>query len=183
MELSVREIDEKDISLIADYWLKSDDDFLINMGVDLNKLPSRSFFTNMLKKQLETPIKEKKSYAIIWELDGIPIGHTNVNDLVFGQQATMHLHLWQANNRQKGIGSTLVAKSLPFYFEKLQLNELFCEPYALNPAPNKTLQKLGFEMLKTYRTIPGGINYEQEVNRWVMTKEKYEDSILPFSTN
>jgi hypothetical protein len=43
---------------------------------------------------------------------------------------------------------------------------LYCEPYALNPAPNKTLEKLGFKFLKTYTTIPGWINFEQEVNLW-----------------
>jgi len=106
-------------------------------------------------------------------MDGVPIGHSNVNDVIYGQQATMHLHIWQSANRQKGIGSTLISKSLPFYFEQLQLKKLFCEPYALNPAPNKTLKKIGFELLKNYRTTPGGINFEQEVNRWVLTKERY----------
>ena len=183
MNLTVRELEAKDISLIADYWTKSDDAFLIGMGVDLDKLPTRDFFIKMLTNQLALSLNKRKSYALIWEIDGVPVGHSNVNDLVFGQHATMHLHLWQSTHRKNGMGTILVAKSLPFYFEKLQLQELFCEPYALNPAPNKTLKKMGFEMLKSHRTTPGGINFEQEVNRWVMTKEKYEDCILPFSTN
>jgi len=37
----VREIALRDIDLIADYWLKSDPDFTVGMGVDLNKLPTR----------------------------------------------------------------------------------------------------------------------------------------------
>lgn len=172
--IKVREIELKDIDLIADYWLESEPDFLINMGVDLNKLPTRSGLRKMLTEQINTSIKGKKSYALIWELDGNQIGHSNVNDIEYGKQATMHLHLWNSNNRKKGIGTELVRKSLPFYFERLKIEKLICEPYALNPAPNKTLEKVGFEFVKKYRTIPGSLNFEQEVNRWELTKVNYE---------
>jgi RimJ/RimL family protein N-acetyltransferase len=178
--ITVREIQLKDIDLIADYWLKSDADFLVQMGVDLDKLPTRSELREMLILQSNIPITDKKSYALIWELNGTQIGHSNVNEIEFGKEATMHLHLWKSNNRQKGIGTELVKKSLPFYFDKLKIKKLICEPYALNPAPNKTLKKIGFEFIKKYKTIPGSLNFEQEVNRWELTKKRYEknNSIL-----
>lgn len=175
MEIKVREIEERDINLISDYWLKSDSDFLVGMGVDLEKLPKAEFFTKMLMHQISLPNGEKKSYALIWELDGIQIGHSNVNAIEFGKQAKMHLHLWKNDSRKKGMGTALVKKSLPLFFENLQLKKIICEPYALNPAPNKTLQKVGFDFIKKYRTIPGSINFEQEVNQWELTKEKFEN--------
>ncbi|WP_299883481.1 GNAT family protein [uncultured Lacinutrix sp.] len=174
MNLNVREIQEKDIDLLADYWLKSSDDFLIGMGVDLSKLPKREDLINMFSSQIKTNIKDKKSYALIWELDSIQIGHSNVNNIIYGKEANMHLHLWKTNTRQKGIGTELVKKSLPFYFDKLEIEKLICQPYALNPAPNKTLKKLGFKFIKKYRTIPGSLNFEQDVNRWELTKENYK---------
>jgi len=183
--LNVREIQPSDFDLIADYWLKSEPDFLISMGVDLSKLPTREGLKKMLGEQFELPMEEKASYALIWELDGKPLGHSNVNGIEFGKQATMHLHLWNNENRKKGIGSELLKKSLNFYFDKLKLETLFCEPYALNPAPNKTLEKLGFEFVKKYVTIPGSLNFEQEVNRWKLTKEQYlkkEDKYMQFET-
>jgi len=73
----------------------------------------------------------------------------------------MHLHLWNAASRKKGIGSQLVKMSLKYFFENLKLKRLFCEPYALNPAPNKTLEKTGFDFVKEYITIPGAFNFEQ----------------------
>ena len=170
----VREIESKDIDLIADYWLNSDPDFLVNMGVDLNKLPSRIGLTKMLTEQINSTLKDKKSYALIWEFNGKQIGHSNVNGIEFGKQATMHLHLWKDDDRKKGHGTELVERSLPFYFEKLELDALFCEPYSLNPAPNKTLEKIGFEFDKKYTTIPGSLNFEQKVNRWKLTKEKFK---------
>jgi len=172
--ISVREIELNDIDLIADYWLKSDSDFLTSMGVDLDKLPTRTGLSKMLTEQISLPIKDKKSYALIWELDEKQIGHSNVNGIEYRKQAIMHLHLWKSDNRKKGIGTELVRKSLPFYFERLKIEKLICEPYALNPAPNKTLEKVGFEFVKKYITIPGSLNFEQEVNRWELTKENYE---------
>lgn len=85
----------------------------------------------------------------------------------------MHLHLWNTNTRQKGIGTKLVKKSLPFFFNNLKLQTLYCEPYVLNIAPNKTLEKVGFKFDKKYITTPGSINFEQEVNRWFMSIELF----------
>ena len=173
MSLTVREIEVRDIDLLLDYWYNSSSEHFLKMGADSSKLPSRNDFYNALVEQINSPVTEKKSYALIWEEDDVPIGHSNVNSIVFGKESYMHLHVWNTNNRKKGSGSILVKKSLPFYFEKLQLETLFCQPYALNPAPNKTLQNVGFEFVKKYTTIPGSLNFEQEVNLWKMTRERF----------
>ncbi|MEJ8755899.1 GNAT family protein [Pontibacter sp. H259] len=172
--LSVRELQEQDISLIADYWLKSEPEHLVGMGVDLEKLPTREQVTQMLQSQIAAPLNSKQSYCLIWEVDGQVVGHCNVNKIVFGQEAYMHLHLWNGVNRKRGLGSELVKLSLPYFFEMLQLEMLYCEPYALNPAPNKTLEKVGFTFEKEYTTVPGAINFEQPVYRWAMSYEKYK---------
>lgn len=172
--LAVREVQAEDIDLIADYWLESDSVFLVSMGVDLEKLPTREGLRTMLTHQIHSKMAEKMSYALIWLSDGEPIGHSNVNSIQFGESAFMHLHLWKPETRKRGIGTTLVKKSLPYFFENLKLKVLFCEPYALNPAPNRTLEKVGFVFEKKYRTIPGSLNFEQDVNRWKLTREKYE---------
>jgi len=174
MNLNVREIEERDIELLVNYWTSSTDEHLIGMGVDLTKLPSGERMTEMLRSQLNAPIAEKKSLALIWEVEGTQIGHTNVNHIEFGKQAKMHLHIWVPQKRRKGIGTQLVKMSVPIFFEKLDLKILLCEPYALNPAPNHTLKKVGFEFIKRYETIPGPINLCQDVNRWEMTRENLE---------
>ncbi len=128
--LSVREIQESDNNLIINYWQNADRAFLTGMGVDLNKMPSEKEWRELLSEQLRLPLKEKKSYCIIWLHDGIPEGHSNVNKIIFGQEAYMHLHLWKAGLRQKGSGTVLVKMTLPYFFKKLQLKKLYCEPYA-----------------------------------------------------
>lgn len=172
--VTVREITAQDVELIANYWLHSDPDFLTGMGVDREKIPSRAALTAMLLRQIELPYREKPSLALIAEIDGSPSGHCNVNGIVFGQEATMHLHLWNAHTRKRGLGTAMVLASLPIFFDRLKLHTLWCEPYAENPAPNKLLQNIGFEFVKRYVTIPGSLNFEQEVHRYVLTKERFE---------
>lgn len=168
--LSVRQIQAEDINDLADYWLKSSDEHLINMGVDLSKLPNRDHLVSMLSSQIETPIENKKSFALIWLLNGKPIGHCNVNQIVFNKYAYMHLHLWENQVRQKGLGTQLLKLSIPIFFKELQLQHLFCEPYALNPAPNKILKNIGFLFVKEHVCTPGYLNFEQSVKRWVLNK-------------
>ena len=58
--LSVREIQKEDIDSLVQYWVGSDPEFMISMGVDLKKLPAKDELTNMLNEQLSTSYKEKK---------------------------------------------------------------------------------------------------------------------------
>ena len=172
--LSVRELQKDDIEYIVQYWTESDSAFLIGMGVDLAKLPLSSDMREMLTQQLAVPLLEKQSYCIIWEVDQKPVGHCNINKISFGEEASMHLHLWDASTRKKGTGTALVKLALPYFFKKFKLKRLICEPNAFNPAPNKTLEKAGFSFSKTYVTIPGSITSEQQVNRWEMSFEDFQ---------
>ena len=109
----------------------------------------------------------------------MPVGHSNINDIVFGQQAYMHLHLWNPGDRQKGNGTYFIAGSLQYYFEKFRLEKIYCQPNAANDAPNKTLEKAGFTFIKKYETIPGWLNFKQHVNLWVMEKNKFQKQVNP----
>lgn len=176
--LSVREITEKDVDLITEYWLSNDPAFMISMGVDMSKMPGKEEWRKMLSEQLSQPYDQKKSYCIIWQIDGQPIGHSNIGKIIFGEEAYMHLHIWYASVRKKGLGTALIKLTLPYFFKHCQLKKLFCEPYALNPAPNKTLEKAGFKFVKEHVTTPGFLNFEQPVNRWLMTYERFSEMIL-----
>ena len=86
----------------------------------------------------------------------------------------MHLHIWKPEERQKGIGAELVKLSLSYFFENLKLQRLYCEPASTNRGPNSVLKKAGFTELNTYWTQPNAISIEQNVTRWVFTKEQFD---------
>src|SRR5687768_9356141 len=146
--LSVRELEAKDISHIISYWFTATAEQLHAMGADIEKLPRPEQFENNLLTQLALPYNDKKAYALIWEADGEAIGHCNVNPLFYNDYAYMHLHIWNTQTRKHGFGSELVKMSLPYYFDNLKLQKLYSEPYALNPAPNRVLEKAGFTFVK-----------------------------------
>ena len=175
MLLAVREMVSTDIAAIVKYWHECDMDFLLRMGVDLQKLPSKEQLTMMLLEHLNTRIEKRKSYCMIWEIDGESIGHCNTNPTIFGEEAYMHLHIWNAEVRKKGLGTTFVKMTLPYFFRNLKLKKLLCQPYALNPAPNKTLEKVGFEFVQKYVTVPGFLNFEQPVKQWQLTAEQFKE--------
>jgi RimJ/RimL family protein N-acetyltransferase len=148
------------------------------MGVDISKLPDRAHFEAMLEAQLNTPVEMKMSYCLIWEADGIPVGHCNTNPTSFGDHAFMHLHIWREEDRLRGFGSELVKRSLNFFFNDLKIETLISQPHAMNMPANRTLEKSGFEFQEELITIPGSINFEQPVKRWIMTR-KYWEQIMP----
>lgn len=166
MHISVREFTASDIQHIVDYFLGGNINFLRGMGADKALLPERELWIENIRKELIKPDSEKSNYYVIWLLNDQPVGHSNVNNIQFGETATMHLHLWKGSRRKSGLGFEFLKLSIPFFFEKFRLKKIICEPYAENIAPNRTLQKLGFELVKTYETIPGPISFQQVVNRY-----------------
>lgn len=171
--ITVREMQISDIDLLAGYWYGSSSEHLKSMGADKNLLPAYPDFCKMLSAQIQYPYQKKQAYPLIWMFKGKAIGHCNVNQIVYERKAYMHLHLWESGSRKKGIGTALVKQSLPYFFENLKLEELFCEPFALNHAPNNLLKSTGFTYLKEHITKPGNINYIQPVKLWVLKKDQY----------
>jgi RimJ/RimL family protein N-acetyltransferase len=182
MKISVREMKENDIEQIVEYFSKATPEFLLGMGVDPNKLPSKKKWIGILQRDLRKKNNEKENYYIIWQIGEQSIGHSKINKIKFAKEAYMHLHLWRKDNRQRGIGLQLLKETLPFYFRNFKLQELICEPYSLNPAANKTLVKVGFEFIKEYEATPGWINFHQKVNRYVMTKDRFEEKVEQHTT-
>lgn len=170
MKLTVRELKLSDIEKIVDYFVKADKDFLIKMGADKSKLPKREEWIKKLEFEYNKPYKKKDFYYIIWLIDNKPVGHSNINKIEFGKDATMHLHLWKNDIRKRGLGSDFLKLSLPYYFKNFELEKIICEPYSKNIAPNKVLEKIGFDLVRTYETIPGWINFQQKVNRFELKK-------------
>lgn len=174
MKLNVREIRPNDIEKIVDYFVNADAEFLKGMGADKSKLPQREEWIKKLESEFKKTYKNKDFYYIIWLIDDQPIGHSNIHKIEFGNIATMHLHLWKNDKRKNGLGLKFLNLTVPYYFKKFNLKKLICEPSSENVAPNRVLKKLGFELVRTYDTTPGWINFHQTVNRYELKKGQLE---------
>ena len=170
-EIEVRPFSNREeYELMLDYFYKADDPFLRGMGVDRLKLPERDKWLDALSVDHEKPDKERDRFYLVWLLRGRRVGHSSINKIVPNTEAFIHLHLWDSQLRRAGLGTEFVRRSANFYFERFNLKKLVCEPWAENLAPNRVLEKLGFAFVRRYRTTPGVIAYEQDVNRYELRR-------------
>jgi len=139
------------------------------MGVDPERFPERDWWIDHVRQDLARPVAERQYMYLVAEVDGEPVAHCNLNKVVSGVEAYMHLHVWSADDRLSGVGTEMVRQAVPQFCAELELEVIYCEPKASNEGPNRTLAKVGFELVKTYWTTPGWLNYEQEVNRWALS--------------
>ena len=159
-----------DYERMVDYFLGADHAFLRGMGVDPARLPQRDNWLKLALRDHERDVRERERFYLAWIYRGTPVGHSSVNRITIGEQAFIHLHLWAGGLRRQGIGTEFFRASAVEFMRALRLRRIYCEPYAANPAPNRVLLKCGFRFVKSYRTVPGDINFEQDVNQYVLEK-------------
>ena len=152
---------------MVDYFLDADDAFLQRMGVARCRMPSREEWIGAVLRDHDRPNHEKDRAYLAWIHDGAAIGHSSINRIEVGEAAFIHLHLWVPRHRQAGLGTSFLELCATRFATDFSLKRLYCEPFAENPAPNRVLLKCGFAFTKRYRTVPGPLNFEQDVNQYV----------------
>jgi RimJ/RimL family protein N-acetyltransferase len=175
MNLHVREMRLDETGIIVDYFHTSTPEHLDTLGVDPTRLPDPVRWRQLYELEYAEPLTERRSFQVAWLLDDEVVGFSTVDKLQVGEQANMHLHIVEPDRRHSGMGVRLVGMSAQLYFEKLQLQQLFCQPNAFNTAPNRTLQAAGFRYVKTLMTAPSPLNYRQPITRWVLERSGSSD--------
>jgi RimJ/RimL family protein N-acetyltransferase len=179
LSLLIREMTLEEVGLVINYFHGATPEHLETLGVDPTRLPSRSDWRARYVAEYCKPTPERSTLLVIWNLDERPVGFSTSEKIVYGEQAHMHLHIVDPQLRGSGVGSASLPDTIAFYFRRLKLKRLFCEPNAFNVGPNRTLQKVGFRYVKTYKTVPGPLNYHQSVNRWVFDERQLRDHAGP----
>ncbi len=168
---TVRPMDLTEVKLIIDYFHDASNEHLARLGVDPKRLPDRASWETHYARDYAKPVESRKSFLVVWEAEEGPFGFSTVDKIVYGQEAYMHLHIIKPELRRSGYGAQCVRQSARLYFETFRLQRLFCEPNAFNVAPNRTLQRAGFQYVMTHETIPGPLNHRQAVTRWMLEKD------------
>jgi RimJ/RimL family protein N-acetyltransferase len=161
-------LDEVDVRI--DYFHDASDEYLAQLGVERALLPDRDAWRAYYAEDFARPFAKRETYNLAWELDDTIVGFSSVDNIDFGEQAFMHLHIVEEPRRRDGLGSEFVRLSVEEYFRVLQLRRLFCQPNAFNLAPNRTLQRVGFRYVFTEEMQPSPINFVQPITRWVLER-------------
>ena len=170
VERRVRPMLLSETDLVIDYFLNATPAYLNSLGVDPARVPERAQWQARFEHQFALPIEQRSVLLVLWELNGEPTGFSSSDKIKFGEEAFMHLHVLHPERRQQGNGAIFVRQTASVYFDMLKIKRLFCEPYALNTAPNRTLQAAGFKYIKTHETVPGPMNFHQPVTRWMIER-------------
>jgi RimJ/RimL family protein N-acetyltransferase len=170
MKLFVREMLPSEGHLVTSYFHDSTIEYLESLGVDPTRLPPAAVWQDRIREQYALPLERRAAVLVLWLMDDEPVGFSSCDKIIYGDRASMHLHVLRTEKRQSGIGAECVRQSAAIYFDMLKLKSLFCEPNAFNVGPNRTLQKAGFKYLKTHMTVPGPLNYHQAVTRWLLER-------------
>lgn len=168
MAPTVRLMEATETELVIDYFLGASAEHLELLGVDPTRLPPREAWRKGFARDLALPIAERASLLVTWLEGDEPAGFSTADKIVHGDQAYMHLHVFEPERRGRGFGAECVRATAALYIETLALKRLFCEPNAFNIAPNRCLQKAGFTYVKTHMTVPGPLNFHQPVTRWML---------------
>jgi len=161
-------VGQSDYERMIDYFLGADEVFLRGMGVDPKKLPDRQAWLESALLDHQRLDAEKERAYLAWIHQGVPVGHSSLSKIRLGEEAFIHLHLWVGGLRQAGLGTQYFSAAAAEFVRAFRLRRLYCEPYAENPGPNRVLVKAGFRFIRRYRTVPGPINFEQDVNQYVL---------------
>ncbi|WP_145990437.1 hypothetical protein [Psychroflexus sp. MES1-P1E] len=93
MEITIKQFEHKDAELIVKYWYSLTDFELLKFGADKTKFLKPKDWTRKLKEEIDKNLEQKQFYYLLWFLDNIPVGHSNIDKIKFGETAFMHLHL------------------------------------------------------------------------------------------
>lgn len=171
--LEIRDFTQNDIVAQDRYLSESSDEYLYNMGVDPSTvwaLPS----SDRVQSILATPVQDRSAHTYSIVLNDETIGVFVVKKIQFGKIAELHLHIFEARNRQRGFTSLAFWKMLPKVFETFKIEVLLCQPCETNLGPNAFLQKLGLKVLATFTVPAEGILREHQANRYEITRAFYE---------
>lgn len=166
--LRVREMQLAEVGIRIDYFHDASDEYLHAMGVHRARLLSPEAWRAFYQADFARPIRDRENYLLAWELDMEVVGMGLADQITFGEQAFMHLHILEPDRRRSGLGTEFVKLTAAILFEVLELKRLYCQPNAFNVAPNRTLQRAGFRYVFTKEMAPRPTDFPQPMTRWVL---------------
>ena len=158
----------RDVPRIVSYVVDSSPADRERLG--MTNVPARETLTESLLEACAAPEASARSFYLIWEIDGLPVGFASLKAIVPGEHGGMHLHMWDAELRGRGFGAALFCRSALDFHDRFRLKSIVCEPRAANPAPNRMLRRIGFPLVETYVGASSELSAVCELNRYEIVR-------------
>jgi hypothetical protein len=106
-----------EMSIRINYFHEASDEHLRLLRVDRSLLPTRQAWRTFYQKDYARPIRERINYSLVWRRGGQVVGFRSTDRIDFGNQAFMHLHLSEAEQRNTGLVSWRGPRKSPARWE------------------------------------------------------------------
>lgn len=164
--LSIRDIVPEDAHHLNRYWANNTQEDLMRLGEIGRPDPQKNIEFIEQFCRTRTPPERSEEGILIWMMGEVPIGYSTLKEIRYGNDAQIHLHMWDRSQRGKGIGAVLHCLSALRFIKDFHLKSLYCQPKFDNPMPNGMLRKIGFPLL-------GQVDWKHPGNGSVVRQNKY----------
>ena len=156
-EISLCDIQERDIPYIVDYWHNSDDNYLHSMRVDKSKLISRDVTATKFIESIPKNRGDQSRITLVFKDGETVIAYTNVSLNADGV-GYGHVHIIKNGYKQIGFVAEFFDTAIEIFREKFHVNSLRFQTNKENRRINRYLAKLGYEVAHTeYLENPDGM--------------------------
>src|SRR5882672_4998655 len=83
----------EEVGVVIDYFHGACAEHPETLGVDPTRLPEPSKWRQLHEYEFAQPVERRRSFMVLWELEGRQIGFSSVDKLTYGKEAHMHLHV------------------------------------------------------------------------------------------
>jgi len=168
MQLSVRPLATEDFDKFIGYWTSLSSQDIERMGAAIDRLPAPEQMRRDLEVIASESIEKLNNFILVWCIDGKAVGHSSLKEIVRGESASVHLHMWRADLRGKGYGRRLFCLAALDFYERFALRYMICEPKSDNPFPNRMLRKIGFPLIFVHVAAASTWSGVSELNRYAI---------------
>ena len=140
-DVSIRDFFPEDITTMVNYWTQSSTEFWKVRGVDKTKLSTEGEFTERYKNAFLNNGGVKTFGVILFRKKAI--GVHSLTDLIENESSVFYAHIWNEENRKRGIGFYSYLKAAEYFMHKLNLKKIIFKTPIINIGANRIKEKLG----------------------------------------
>jgi hypothetical protein len=177
LELTVRDLEERDVGTIVDYWHQSTPEYLKSIGVDVRKLTSpEETRARILSSLAGPPAQRARAYFVVTGGGGM-VGYTNLH-LPTPHEGYAHVHVLQPGVRMKAVARFLFPAILRLFFASFPIRKVIFQTSPENGNVNRMLARSGLRPARVELAHPDGMARPGQFNVYEVPREACEAGLL-----
>jgi hypothetical protein len=147
--VALRDMELSDVAPFVAYWYRASTAFLRSMGVNPETMKPEGEFEDFLTSTIRGNAVSSPSrlplLAIV--VDGRAVGSHSIGDLLAGESAVFHAHVWEPALRGTGLCTYTYPRAAQLFMDRFSLGQMLFKTPTSNVAANRIKDKLGLRCI------------------------------------